>query len=158
MKLPLVLLFAACACFAASPDVYLSPGSQGAVYTDHAVLDSGSLRVANFAGYAVDAGQFQIQSDSPSTRAIVRMNARTIEVASLGGDVRVSDGGVMMTRVSSGTHVSFQQSGASPAQTGAASYKRLPSDRHVMFWLIGITAAAALAIGLTAAAQGKSPF
>jgi hypothetical protein len=34
----------------------------------------------------------------------------------------------------------------------------MPSDTKVFLWVIGITAVAALAIGLTAAAQGKSPF
>jgi hypothetical protein len=34
----------------------------------------------------------------------------------------------------------------------------MPSDQKTFLWVIGITAVAALAIGLTAAAQGKSPF
>ncbi|HEX4168084.1 MAG TPA: hypothetical protein VHZ55_21675 [Bryobacteraceae bacterium] len=141
---------------ASGVDVRLSPRSHGVIYSDHVVLDNGSVRVGHFPGYAVTAGQFQIQSDSPATQAVVRINAATVEVASLSGDVRVSDGGAMLTRVIAGTRVSFQQSGAS---TGASvPYKKLPSDRHVMYWIIGITAAAALAIGLTAAAQGKSPF
>ena len=36
--------------------------------------------------------------------------------------------------------------------------KKAHSDRKTLYWVIRITAGAALAIGLTAAAQGKSPF
>ncbi len=62
--------------------------------------------------------------------------------------------------------MSFQQSSANPADqttTGAApapapSPKKMPSDEKTFLWAIGISAVAALAIGLTAAAQGKSPF
>ncbi len=140
-------------------NVRLSARSAGTVFSDHIVLDEGSLRVGNFNGYTVDAGQLQIQAIDAGAQAIVRMTKKTVEVASVGGSVNVSDGGAMLTRVVSGTRVSFQQSAASPAQTGAApAHKRLPSDEHIMVWMIGITAAAALAIGLTAAAQGKSPF
>jgi hypothetical protein len=41
---------------------------------------------------------------------------------------------------------------------GTQSTKKAHSDRKTLYWVIGITAGAALAIGLTAAAQGKSPF
>jgi hypothetical protein len=136
----------------------LSPRSAGTVFNDHIVLEEGSLRVGNFNGYTIDAGQLQIQATDPGAQAVVRMTNKIIEVASLGGRLNVTDGGAMLTRVVSGTRVSFQQSGAS-AQTGAApAHKKLPSDERIMLWTIGITAAAALAIGLTAAAQGKNPF
>lgn len=50
------------------------------------------------------------------------------------------------------TAVAFRQSASTP------STKKAHSDRKTLYWVIGITAGAALAIGLTAAAQGKSPF
>lgn len=43
-------------------------------------------------------------------------------------------------------------------QDPSQSPKKAHSDRKTLYWVIGITAGAALAIGLTAAAQGKSPF
>jgi hypothetical protein len=144
--------------------VRLATRSAGTLFSDHVVLDQGAVRVNSFSGYQVNAGQFLIQADSPEAQAVVRFNKKTIEVASLGGALRVTDGGAMLTRVASGTKMSFRQSGASPgqpqqvAQTGAAPAPRGPSDRKTLLWVIGITAAAALAIGLTAAAQGKSPF
>ncbi len=138
--------------------VRLSPRSAGTVFSDHIVLEEGSLRVGNFNGYTVDAGQIRIQATDPGAQAVVRVTNKTIEVASVGGNLNVTDGGAMLTRVVSGTRMSFQQSAAGTRTGAAPAHKRLPSDEHIMVWMIGITAVAALAIGLTAAAQGKSPF
>ncbi len=138
-------------------EVSLSSQSAGTLYGDHVVLDEGSVRVGNFAGFTVDARQLEIQTNDSNARAVVRLTNKTVEVASLGGSVNVTDGGAMLTRVTAGTRIAFQN--ATAGQTAPApAHKRLPSDQHTMVWLIGITAAAALAIGLTAAAQGKSPF
>ncbi len=140
-------------------DLHFSARSGGTAFRDHLVLDDGAIRVSHFNGYPINARQLQIEAPDSSTQAVVRLTKGTVEVASLGGSLNVTDGGVMLTRVVAGTRMSFQQSAASTAQTGAApARKRLPSDQHTMIWLIGITAVAALAIGLTAAAQGKSPF
>ncbi len=137
----------------------LSARSAGTVFRDHLVLDDGAVRVSHFRGYAINARQLQIEAPDPNTQAVVRLTDRTVEVASLGGGLNVRDEGARLTRMLAGTRMSFQQSAASTAQTGAApARKQLPSDQHTMIWLIGITAVAALAIGLTAAAQGKSPF
>ncbi len=139
-------------------DLYFSARSAGTVFHDHLVIDGGAIRVSHFSGYPIEVRQLQIEAPDSNTEAVVRLTKGTVEVASLGGSVNVMDGGAMLTRVVAGSRMSFQQSAAS-AQTGAApAHRRLPSDEHTMVWLIGITAAAALAIGLTAAAQGKSPF
>jgi hypothetical protein len=148
-------------------EVRLATRSAGTFFNDHISLDRGAVRVANFSGLAVNVNQLQILSDDPGTQAVIRMQKKTVEIASIGGDVRVMDAG-LLTRVSSGTKMSFQ-SGANPdtsqtqpqSQTGAAPAPapgKMPSDTKVFLWVIGITAVAALAIGLTAAAQGKSPF
>jgi hypothetical protein len=64
--------------------------------------------------------------------------------------------------IAGGTNASFQNSGASPGQTGAtpapARKSKKRSETKTFLWVMGGVAAAALAIGLTAAAQGKSPF
>jgi ferric-dicitrate binding protein FerR (iron transport regulator) len=131
----------------------LSARSTGTIFHDHLELEEGAVRVGHFEGYRIDAGGLAIEASGPGAQAVVRRGGQNVEVASIGGMVKVSDRGAMLTRVAAGTRMSFQQSAAStPAP------KKLPSDRHVMVWLIGITGAAALAIGLTAAAQGKSPF
>ena len=155
-------------CFADAPvetensarDVVLANGvalrlearSLGTIYADHAVLEQGAARVSHFAGYQVRAGDLLIESEAPASQAVIRLENNSIEVASLGGPVKVTDGGVMLTRVAAGSKVAFQNTGAAP---GA---KKGPSETKVFVWVIVAVSAAALAIGLTAAAQGKSPF
>ena len=145
-------------------DVRLATRSAGSFFSDHVILDQGALKVGNFNNISVDAAQLKISSDEAGSQAVVRMTKKTVEIASLGGSVNVMDGG-LLTRVAAGTKMSFQQTGGSPDQsnvntgaTPAPAPRRMPSDQKTFFWVIGITAVAALAIGLTAAAQGKSPF
>ena len=130
----------------------LEARSVGSIYADHAVLEQGAARVSHFGGYLVQAGDLLIESEAPAAQAIVRFENNTIEVASLGGPVKVTDGGVMLTRVAAGSKVAFQNTGAAPGG------KKGPSETKVFVWVIVAISAAALAIGLTAAAQGKSPF
>jgi hypothetical protein len=150
---------------ATGADVRLATRSSGIFYADHVSLDQGALRVGNFTGLTVNARQLQVSSDDAGAQAVIRISRKNIEVASVGGAVNVMDSG-LLTRVAAGTKMSFQQSGATPADqqstttTGAAPapQKRMPGDEKTFMWAIGITAVAALVIGLTAAAQGKSPF
>jgi ferric-dicitrate binding protein FerR (iron transport regulator) len=130
----------------------LEARSVGTIYSDHAVIEQGAARVSHFGGYQVQAGDLLIEAETPASQAVIRWEKDSVEVASLGGPVRVSDGGVMLTRVTAGSRAAFQATGATP---GA---KKRPSETKVFVWVIVAISAAALAIGLTAAAQGKSPF
>ncbi len=136
-------------------NVRLATRSAGAVFNDHAVLYEGALRVGNFGDYTVHASQFEVKADDPGAQAIIRMDKDTLEIASIGGSVQVTDGLALTTHVLSGTKMAFQQSGAAPAP---AHRHKVASDRNTLLWAIGITAAAAIVIGCIAAAQGKSPF
>lgn len=150
-------------------DVLLATHSAGSFFSDHVLLEHGALRATSFnGGVAVNAAQLQVTSDDPGASAIVRMTKKTVEVASIGGAVNVMDGG-MLTRVAAGTKMAFdQQPTASPDQsntntnTGAnpapAPKSKMPHDEKVFLWAIGAICVAGLVIGLTAAAQGKSPF
>ncbi len=153
-------------------DVRLATRSAGTVYSDHLVLREGAVRVASFDTYKVKASQLEIEADNPAAQAVIRMAGRKIEVAAVGGAVRVTDGGAMLTRVAAGTKVFFQNTGSTPpaqtgaapgqapAQTGAAPApeKGPLSDHKVFLWTAGICAAGAAVVGGIAAAQGKSPF
>lgn len=150
-------------------NVRLATRSAGTVFGDHMVLREGAVRVTNFDSYPVQVQDLQVQADGPGSAAIVRMTAKTIEVASLGGTVKVTDGGAMLTRVAAGTKMSFQnqtnpasppgQTGAAPAQTGAAPAEKGPmSDKKAILWAAGVCAVGAIVVGSIAAAQGKSPF
>ena len=70
--------------------VHLAPHSNGTIYSDHAVLEQGAAHVSNFSGYQVQAGGLQIESETPNTQAAIRVQQNTIEVASLGGSLKVS--------------------------------------------------------------------
>jgi ferric-dicitrate binding protein FerR (iron transport regulator) len=153
----------------APSDVHLQNGAQirlatrstGAVYSDRVQLEQGALRAGRFENYPIHAGQFQIQADAPGTEAIVRVKGKTIEVASIGGTVKITDGGAMLTRVAAGTKMSFQNSAAqaTSAQTGAAPAENGPmSDKKAILWCAGVIGVAAIIIGSIAASEGKSPF
>ena len=142
-------------------DVRLSSKSAGTVFADHAILERGSMRVEKFDQYPVDVRQLQIQGDTPAAEAVVRLKGNTVEVASLGGSVRVGDGAALLTHVAAGTRMSFQNSATqSGAQSGAASGQppKVASDTHVLLWFIAATAGAAIVIGTIAGVKGKNPF
>jgi len=147
-------------------ELRLATRSAGTVFDDHLVLREGAIRVANFDSYKVHVSDLQVQADTPGTAAIVRMSGKTIEIASIGGSVTVTDGGAMLTRVTAGSKMAFQnqtpgQTGAAPGQTGAApapNEKGPISDKKVILWSAGVCAVGAMVVGGIAAAQGKSPF
>ena len=149
-------------------DVRLATRSAGTVFGDHMVLREGAVRVANFANYPVQVQDLQVQADAPGTTAIVRTTAKIIEVASIGGTVKVTDGGAMLTRVAAGSKMSFQnqtnatnpgQTGAAPGKTGSAQAEKGPiSDKKAFLWAAGVCGVGAIVVGSIAAAQGKSPF
>ena len=156
-------------------DVRLATRSAGTVYGDHLVLRDGAVRLSKFDHYTVAVSDLEIQADNPAAQAIIRVTPKTIEVASIGGSVRVTDSGAMMTRVAAGTKMSFQndtksagqsttpqaQTGATAAQTGAApapTEKGPIMDKKAILWSAGVCAVGGIVVGSIAAAQGKSPF
>jgi hypothetical protein len=147
-------------------EMRLATRSTGTLYQDRMVLKNGALKLHHFDSYPVQAGGLTIQADSFDTEAIIRTTAKTIEIASIGGTVRVSDSGAMMTRVAAGTKMAFQTSGANPggqnqapSQTGAAPAETGPmSNKKAILIAAGVCAVGAIVVGSIAAAQGKSPF
>ncbi len=135
---------------ASGADVHIAPRSSSTVYADHVVLNEGSLQIRNFSGYPVNVRQLEVAAEDAHTQAVVRVRSDTIEIASLGGGLSVKEAGAMLTRVTAGTRISFQRSNSSPS-----GFKR-HTNHHTLYWIIGGVAVAALVIGLTAVAQGKS--
>ncbi len=90
-------------------EVRLATRSTGKLYQDRIVLEQGAVRVSHFDALPVQAGNLTIEADSFETEAIIRTTPKTIEIASIGGTVRVSDAGAMMTRVAAGTKMAFQR-------------------------------------------------
>ena len=144
--------------------VRLATRSAGTFFSDHVSLNKGAVRVGSFTGLTVNANQLQIASDVAGAQAVIRMNKKTIEIASIGGAVDVTESG-FITRVAAGSRMSFQ-TGATPTpssaqqgNTGATGAgNKMPTEKKTFLWVMGVTAAAALAFGIAAAVQGKSPF
>jgi hypothetical protein len=136
-------------------DAMVSGRSSTTVYRDRLVLETGSVRLTKFGGYPLEVRQLRIEADSPNSEVLVRAKGETVEVASLENDVRVVAGAVPLTRVAAGTRMTFKPSKA-PDSTTTQYETHLASDRHVLYWYIGIIAGAAIIIGSIAIAQGKS--
>ncbi len=134
--------------------VHLATRSVGTVYNDHLVLREGAARVDNFDEYTVQAGQLQVQAETPGTHGVVRLEGKKLEVASIGGTIRVTDGGAMLTRVTAGTKLAFQQTGAAPIAPEKGPFP----EKKVMFWTATVCIVSAGIVGGIAASQGKSPF
>ena len=151
-------------------DIRLATRSAGTVFRDHVVLREGALRMTNFESYPVHVDGLEVEAETPGTAAVIRTTGRSIEVASIGGPVTVTDGGAMLTRVVAGMRMSFQNqtSGTNPGQTGAApghkgaapapAEKGPISDKKAFLWAAGVCGVSAIVVGSIAAAQGKSPF
>ena len=169
MKLPLLLALSALCAFGSVPGtdlttealpsdlqvargahIRLSPRSSSTVFDDHIVLHSGSLQLSHFADYPVAIGSLQVLAADTGVGAEIHSTRKTVEIASLGGDVNITRDGALLTRVTAGTRVSFQQ-----GTSAAPVIKNHGEHRHLVTWLIVGTAAAALVIGLIAASQGK---
>ncbi len=155
---------------AGGTQLLLATRSAGTVYTDHVSLNEGALRVSNFAEYPVATRSLEISADTPQAEAIIRMSGNRVEVASLGGTVRVTDGGAMLTRVAAGTRMAFDDQATTPpqdqtqgkTQTGAAKPKNRggmsDADRNALLWSIVAIAGTAAVLGIIAGVEGKSPF
>jgi hypothetical protein len=135
------------------------------LYADHVVLEDGALRVGHFdQGFAVQVRGLAVESETPNSETIVRTRGNTVEVASLGGSVNVTDGGARLIRVAAGTKMSFaqddQSSGSGQTQTGAKPVPPTASDadRNALLWSIVGIAGAAVVFGCVAGVEGKSPF
>lgn len=142
-------------------EIRLATRSSGEVYSDHLVLKSGSAWVSRFADYSVHAGNLRVSAESGNAQAVVRLHDKRVEVASLGGPVTVTDGGIGMTRIATGTRMSFQTA-QDQTSADASTNKPIPQprdeNRHALIWTLVTVSAAAIIIGSIAAAQGKSPF
>jgi len=140
-------------------ELRLGTRSSATVYDDHLALNEGAVRLGSFTDYSVNFHNLQVVADSPAAQAIVRVHNDRVEVASLGGSVRVSDGGAMMTRVGAGTKATFQAQNTSSrrSRTGASPADRI-EERNTLLWTVVGVSSAALVIGGIAAYQGKSPF
>lgn len=138
-------------------DVRLSHKSAGTIYRDRMVLENGSVQISKFNGYPVDVRSLRIHADDPDAEATIRTHGSTVEIASAGNGVRVMSGTTLLTRVEAGTRMAFRQQGSMQSNDSATQqYPKLSSDRHVLYWLIGIIAGTAIICGSIAIAQGKS--
>ena len=137
----------------------LATRSEGAFYSDHVQLEKGAIRADHFDLVPVRAKGLTITADTGRPSAVVSLSGKTVEVASIGGGVLVSDGGAFLARVLPGKRMAFKaqdssQTGASRGDHGGLT----DADRKALWWSIAAIGGAAVVIGSIAAAEGKSPF
>jgi hypothetical protein len=124
--------------------VNLGTNSAGTVYNDRFVLEQGLTRIDNLGSYKVQAEGISIQGDTPNAQAAVRLNAGTVEVASLTGSLKVfNEKGVMLTRIGAGTGSTFKNGG----QTGAGGTSGVSTGLVLAAAGVGL---AALGLGVAA--------
>jgi hypothetical protein len=88
----------------------LSPRSGGAVYADHATLDSGTLHIKSSTGsFPVDFKSFVVTPTSPNTNAILQVsgNSLTVNVSSGNALIASAASGQTLARLTSGLTLAF---------------------------------------------------
>jgi hypothetical protein len=138
----------------ASSKVYLMSGaalvlgvnSAGTIYRDHFTLTQGAAKVDNLTDYSIRADRYEIREGKPSSRALVRFDQGSVEIAALAGSVNVYDEkGALLTRVGAGTVSAFQTDlGSLPS--GASIDKNNHKRRLAYLYLI--SGAALVGLGL----------
>lgn len=99
--------------------ITLSAASRGTIYNDHLVLQRGESEIKSAGAYQLEANGLRVIPSDSSSRGVVSVKSgNTIEVASLSGNIGVTNGhGVTLANISSGHSYSFaMQAGANPAE------------------------------------------
>jgi hypothetical protein len=89
--------------------ITMASGSRGTLYRDRLVLERGKSEATLPAHFEIDADSLHVTSALPGSRAVVTVNSSDlIEVASLSGDLQVTNaGGLVLARVAPGHSLSF---------------------------------------------------
>jgi len=98
--------------------VLLATNTAATVYNDRLVLSEGAARIDNMSSLSVEADGYRIVPDNATSQAAVRLNAGTVEVASMSGAVKVfNKDGAMLTHIGAGTASAFKPGGQSSSST-----------------------------------------
>lgn len=103
----------------AGAKVTLNSGARATVYRDHLVLEGGLGKLAGSSGYRIEAASYKIVPESTdSSGSVYRADAKTVQVASSKGTLRVYDArGIQVANVVAGGDAlafSLQEVGAAP--------------------------------------------
>ena len=90
-------------------EITMSAASRGVLYKDHIVLDRGQSEVTSSGSFQLEANGLRVVPTSPRSRGIVSVtSANTVEVASLDGNLGVTNGqGLTLANILPGTSLSF---------------------------------------------------
>ena len=108
-------------------EIKLGTGTSGTLYRDRMVLSRGVTEVTATSPFQLQANGLSIASSTSKTAGIISLNAqKTVEVAALTGELRVTDSrGVLLAEVNPGDSISFPaepraRSAAAQAQSAAS--------------------------------------
>lgn len=100
-------------------EITMAASSRGTLYSDHIVLQQGQSELASAGTYQVQAKGLHVVPSGSSARGIVSMMpGNTVEVASLNGNLKVSnDRGITLANILPGQSLSFaMQAAANPEE------------------------------------------
>ena len=125
-------------------EITMAAASRGTLYSDHIVLQQGQSELASATGtFQVQAKGLHVVPSSSSARGIVSMMpGNTVEVASLNGNLKVSnDRGIMLANILPGQSLSFAMQATANAEefsgTGLVTFDNgtyyLTTDSNVKY-------------------------
>lgn len=110
--------------------IKLGTGSSGTLFRDRLVLSHGETELTTSTPFQLDASGLHVSPSTPGTTGIVSVGPEnTVEVASLRGELKVTDGqGTLLAHVSPGATLSFAAEPGAPAtptfsDTGIVSFE-----------------------------------
>lgn len=117
----------------AGAQINLAPGSEGTLYSDRMILNSGKGEITASRSFLLESSGLAITPAHGAAHGIVAvMPDKSIQVAALSGDLQVAEiGGAVVARVSSGSAMSF----AAPAAGGSVTLKGKVSSSDGKYYL-----------------------
>jgi hypothetical protein len=134
--------------------VLLATNTAATVYNDRLVLSEGAARIDNMSSLSVEADGYRVVPDDATSQAAVRMNAGTVEVASMSGAVKVfNKDGAMLTHIGAGTASAFKPGGGQSSSSTSGGMSGVSGSSWAIFAAV---VASFAGLGLASAAYVNS--
>ncbi len=135
----------------------LAVNSAGTIYKDHLLLLQGATKADKMNGYTIQAARYRIEGVQPGSQAVVRLSDGSVQVAALGGSLKVfNEKGALLTRIGAGTASAFN-TGAPTGQSGATAGTISKTKALTELYLMLGGSIAGLGVATDAVLQPTSP-